>query len=88
MLGHVDYVGGLEFTGAILIGVDKGRVPPARGGGHNESQNYLSYASHNRLYVAITRAKYRVEILGVEVRGPSTLLQSALMAGALELSQL
>lgn len=84
VLGHVDYVGGLEFAGAMLIGVDKGRVPPTRGGDHNESQNFLSYASHNRLYVAITRAKYRIEILGVEARGPSTLLQSALTAGVLD----
>ncbi len=27
VLGHADYVGGLEFNVVIIVGVDKGRVP-------------------------------------------------------------
>ena len=78
-----DYVGGLEFSGVILVGVDDGRVPPSRTTDSAESNNFLSYAAHNRLYVAITRAKYRVDVLVAKERGPSTLLMSAIQAGLL-----
>lgn len=73
-----DYVGGLEFSAAILVGVDKDRVPPRPSEGSLDSQNFLSYASHQRLYVAITRARFRVEILGLETRGYSSLLSCAI----------
>jgi hypothetical protein len=72
-----EYVGGLEFAGAVLVGVDAGRVPPRSGDAFQESQNFLSYASHQRVYVALTRARFRVEILGVKARGMSPLLVSA-----------
>jgi superfamily I DNA/RNA helicase len=72
-----DYVGGLEFAAVILLGVDKDRMPPRVPSDFADSQNFVSYASHQRLYVAITRAKYRIEIFGLKTRGPSTLLQSA-----------
>jgi hypothetical protein len=73
-----DYFGGLEFSAAILVGVDKDRVPPRPSESSPDSQNFLSYASHQRLYVAITRARFRVEILGLETRGASTLLANAI----------
>lgn len=73
-----EYVGGLEFAGAVLVGVDAGRVPPKGGDLYEESQNFLSYASHQRVYVALTRARFRVEILGVKARGISPLLVSAI----------
>jgi hypothetical protein len=78
VLSTPEYIGGLEFEGAVLIGVDDGRVPPSRTSDSLDSVNYLSYASHNRLYVAITRARYRVEVLIVSERGPSSLLTSAI----------
>jgi hypothetical protein len=78
VLTTADYVGGLEFAAAILIGVDRDRVPPRPSDSHTESLNFLNYASHQRLYVAITRARYRVEIMGLETRGESALLASAL----------
>jgi hypothetical protein len=84
VMGHVDYVGGLEFSGAILVGVDDGRVPPVRNENREESKNFLSYASHNRLYVAITRAKFRIELLGVDSRGPSALLMAAINSRILQ----
>ena len=77
VLGLADYVGGLEFNGVVLVGVDHGRVPPARDNASGESTNFLSYAAHSRLYVAITRARYRVIILGTSERGPSKLLKPA-----------
>jgi hypothetical protein len=73
-----DYIGGLEFSGVILVGVDKGRVPPRTAIDTPDSENFASYASHQRLYVAITRAKYRVEILGLAARGPSQMLQPSI----------
>lgn len=83
VIGLADYVGGLEFAGAVLVGVDSGRVPPTRTESTSESANFLSYAAHNKLYVAITRAKYRVEILGSDERGPSRLLNQAFSNNAL-----
>jgi superfamily I DNA/RNA helicase len=85
VLSTPDYVGGLEFDGVILIGVDDGRVPPAKTKESIESSNFLSYASHNRLYVAITRARYRVVILALRERGPSPLLRNALASKILTL---
>lgn len=80
-----EFVGGLEFGGVVLVGVDGGRVPPKASGLEFEpSQNFLNYAAHQRLYVAITRARFRVEILGHKARGISEILRSAFAAGLLE----
>jgi hypothetical protein len=78
ILSAPDYVGGLEFSGVVLVGVDTGRVPPSKNSGSIDSTNFLSYTSHNRLYVAITRARFRVEVLVTRERGPSALLRGAI----------
>ena len=85
ILSLPDYVGGLEFDGVVLVGVDDGRVPPSVNGQHAQSKAYLTFAAHNKLYVAVTRARYQVAILGVRARGPSVILNNALKAGALEM---
>ena len=72
----IDYVGGLEFDSVFIVGVDKGRVPP-EGGDNDESSHILSYAWHNRMYVAITRAKYSVTLIGNNMTGESSLLELA-----------
>ena len=79
-----DYVGGLEFNGVVLVGVDGGRVPPGEVLTRTGSAAFLNYQAHSRLYVAITRARYRVEILGSAERGPSALLTLALEKEALD----
>lgn len=85
VLSAPEFVGGLEFAGAVLVGVDGGRVPPKGSGLEFEpSQNFLNYAAHQRLYVAITRARFRVEILGNKARGVSDILRSGVAAGLLE----
>lgn len=85
VVAHADYVGGLEFHAVVLVGVDNGRVPP--GTSQNESsKNYLSYAAHNRLYVAVTRARYRVVMLGEKARGPSRILDTAINSDLLVVS--
>ena len=84
VLSTPEYIGGLEFDGVILIGVDDGRVPPTKTVESVDSTNFLAYSSHNRLYVAITRARYRIEILAVKERGLSSLLKPALHAEILK----
>ncbi|MES2880110.1 MAG: UvrD-helicase domain-containing protein [Pseudomonadota bacterium] len=76
ILSAPEFVGGLEFAGVILVGVDGGRVPRSSSG-TGESQCFLNYAAHQRLYVAITRAKYQIVIQGNRARGLSSTLQSA-----------
>ena len=88
VLSAPEFVGGLEFAGVVLVGVDGGRVPPKGSGLEFEpSQNFLNYAAHQRLYVAITRARFRVEILGNKARGVSDILRSGVAAGLLECSE-
>jgi hypothetical protein len=78
LLTTPDYVGGLEFDAVILVGVDKGRVPPRLAQDSFDSENFVSYATHQRLYVAITRARFRIAILGVKARGPSDIFANAI----------
>lgn len=84
VLAHADFVGGLEFMGAILVGIDAGRVPPTAASDTESSKSFLSYVAHNRLYVAVTRAKYQVRVLGDKARGPSPIIEPALNTGALD----
>lgn len=77
VLGHADFVGGLEFDVVIIVGVDKGRVPQEGETANSNSRSFSSYAAHNRLYVASSRARFALEILGVQSRGPSELLAVA-----------
>jgi len=82
-----EFVGGLEFAGVVLVGVDGGRVPPKGSGLEFEpSQNFVNYAAHQRLYVAITRARFRVEVLGNKARGVSEILRSSVAAGLLDVA--
>lgn len=80
-----EYVGGLEFYGVILLGVDRARVPPMSN--NDVSQNYLIYTAYNQLYVSVTRAKYRVEIFGAKEFGESACLDYALAKGTLDLAK-
>jgi len=81
-----DFIGGLEFDAVVLVGVDKGRVPPKVSSESADSENFVSYATHQRLYVAITRARYRVVLLGVKARGMSDLLANAASHGLVEVT--
>ena len=80
VLGDIDYVGGLEFDAVFIVGVDKGRVPPE----DKELSAFVRYAWHNRMYVAVTRAKYAVKIWGNINKGESSVLQSALAMGIIK----
>ena len=74
VLGDIDFVGGLEFDAVFIIGVDKGRVPPE----DSTLSDFVKYAWHNRMYVAVTRAKYAVKLWGNINKGDSSVVQSAI----------
>lgn len=78
VIAHADYVGGLEFHAVIIVGLDQGRVPQVVSEQTESSKNFLAYSAHNRLYVAISRARYRLEMLGEKARGPSKLISAAI----------
>lgn len=86
VLSSPEFIGGLEFAGVVLVGVDGGRVPP-NSSGAGESQAFLNYSAHQKLYVSITRAKYRVKILGARARGISSALSSARSAELMDQSE-
>jgi len=71
-----EFVGGLEFAGAVLVGCEKGRLPQ-NGSISDFGRAYLNYQAHNNLYVSITRAKYRVEFIVNKNRGISDVLHRA-----------
>lgn len=81
VIGDIDFIGGLEFDYVIIIGIDGSRVPPKETG---EASHFISYAWHNRLYVAITRAKYAILLLGNLGNGISPILESAVYLKLLE----
>lgn len=83
VLSMPDYIGGLEFDGVVLVGVDRGRVPQASGMSQ-ESRAFLNFIAHNRLYVAITRARYRVLVTAVRTRGLSPILNAACASKAIK----
>ena len=86
-LSHPDYVGGLEFKAVLIVGVDEGRVPPTEGTVKEESRHFLEFKACNRLYVAISRARLRVELLMSKERGGSKLLEHAIHVDAIRPQQ-
>ena len=55
----MEYIGGLEFSAVIIIGADADKFQRKRNY-DGESLHFINYSSFNKLYVAITRAKYQV----------------------------
>lgn len=84
VLGEIDFVGGLEFDAVFIVGVDKGRVPPE----DNNLSAFIKYAWHNRMYVAVTRAKYAVKMWGNVNKGESPVLDSAVAMGIVETEEI
>lgn len=84
VLGYIDYIGGLEFDGVVIVGVDKGRVPQNEDG---QSNIYTSYEWYNRMYVAITRAKYSLVLIGNKSRDISPMLANAKANGRIKVKE-
>jgi superfamily I DNA/RNA helicase len=74
IISGIDYVGGLEFDGVLIVGADKGHLP-ATEENNIDSSHFLNHASYNRTYVAITRAKYGVAVLFSGARGLSKIFE-------------
>jgi superfamily I DNA/RNA helicase len=87
VLGHADFVGGLEFDVVVVVGVDKGRVPQDGETEDSNSRSFASYSAHNRLYVAASRARFALNLLGVRSRGASDLLSVAIRNGLIEVAK-
>lgn len=82
VIGDIDYIGGLEFLYVVIAGIDADNVPPSAQSAENEgSYMYVKYSWYNRLYVALTRAKYGVTLIGCKVFGISPLLDGAVYYG-------
>lgn len=83
VISQIDYVGGLEFEAVVIIGVDDGRVPPSKLS-KNEAYHVISYAWHSRMYVAVTRARYAIKMIGDVSRGASPLLYSSILTDSVK----
>ena len=75
-------INGLEFQAVILLGADEGRVPQTSGVS-DISQHFIKYSSYNLLYLASSRAKYRLLLLGNKLNGVSSCLEHSLKSGHL-----
>lgn len=76
--------GGLEFDAVILVGADKGRLPPSL---HNISaEGHMSVREEacRELYTAITRARYHVAFICDQVAGTSEFVEPWLRSSLLE----
>lgn len=76
-------INGLEFKGVILLGVDEGRVPQKVGVG-DISRHFIKYSAYNTLYLACSRAKYSLVIMGSDLNGVSSCLEHALNTSKIE----
>jgi hypothetical protein len=88
ILCMAEHVGGLEFESVILVGVDKGRVPPENQISSTASRMYHNYMAHNKLYVAVSRAKKLVNIFCEKARGVSIPLEPAIKQNLVQVVEL
>lgn len=82
IIGGIDYIGGLEFSAVIIIGADHDKFPE-KSIYSGESIHFINYSSFNKLYVAITRAKYQVVFINEKTQKISPLLETAVREGLL-----
>lgn len=82
---YPEYLNGLEYSVVILVGVDEGRVPDKSSNDIN--MNFIKFSALNKLYLACSRAKYRVTIMGTNERGISSCLSYSIEHGTLSVKQ-
>ena len=76
-------INGMEFQAVVLVGVDEGRLPQTYGTS-DISQHFIMYSAYNMLYLAVSRAKYHITILGSDTNGISSCLEHAINADTIE----
>jgi superfamily I DNA/RNA helicase len=82
LIAGIDYVGGLEFDGVVILGCDKGNFPTTDDRTAH-TRHFIKHASYNRLYVALTRAKYGITVVISSSRGTSEIIEPALENGSI-----
>ena len=88
VIGDMDYIGGLEFLYVVIVGIDANNVPPSNASAEKEgSYMYVKYSWYNRMYVALTRAKYGVTLIGCKIYGISPLLEGAVYYNHIEVKE-
>jgi superfamily I DNA/RNA helicase len=70
------YVGGQEFDAAILVGLEQGVVPP-RIANNEALSSALEQQCVREMYLAVTRARYRVAVVMTDGAVPNSVLQEA-----------
>ncbi|WP_195969761.1 UvrD-helicase domain-containing protein [Intestinimonas butyriciproducens] len=81
VLSTPENINGLEFNGVILVGVDEGRVPVTSQ--NDISENFMRFKALNQLYLACSRARFQVRMIGNLSRGVSSCLNYSLENGTL-----
>ncbi|HCC6024156.1 TPA: UvrD-helicase domain-containing protein, partial [Klebsiella pneumoniae] len=76
VIGGMDYIGGLEFSVVVIVGADSDKFPE-QSTYTGESLHFINYSSFNKLYVAITRAKYQIVFIAEKTQKISPLLETA-----------
>ncbi len=82
VIGGMDYIGGLEFSVVVIVGADSDKFPE-QSTYTGESLHFINYSSFNKLYVAITRAKYQIAFIAEKTQKISPLLETAVTEGLL-----
>lgn len=82
VIGGMDYIGGLEFSVVVIVGADSDKFPE-QSTYTGESLHFINYSSFNKLYVAITRAKYQIAFIAEKTQKISPLLETAVNEGLL-----
>ncbi|RCI91886.1 DNA helicase UvrD, partial [Klebsiella pneumoniae] len=80
VIGGMDYIGGLEFSVVVIVGADSDKFPE-QSTYTGESLHFINYSSFNKLYVAITRAKYQIVFIAEKTQKISPLLETAVTEG-------
>lgn len=80
-------INGLEFDAVILLGIDGKRVPATEGVA-DIGKNFLKYKAYNMLYLAVSRAKYKVYMIGNQQNGESECIKHSLASGTIKTTKL
>lgn len=77
------HVGGQEFDAGILVGLEEGVVPP-RVAGNDALASAVEQQAYREMYLAITRARYRIEVMISHRANPTPVLRAAESAGLID----
>lgn len=80
MLTRPVYAGGQEFDAVILVGLEQGVTPP-RVVDNDALSSAVEQQSVREMYLAITRARYRVIIVLSAGSSPTSIIHDAERAG-------